>query len=266
MTSILVPPQPKAQQSRVDLVGVQWTTFQSLVAELMPDTDLTLTYGGEGLSVSQKFVDAEQPVTHVCLRGLSWQMYQALVNDVGDGRAWRIAYSQGVLEIRMPLTEHEEPKEILGDFVTVMVELLDLELRKLGALRLDRADLTKAIEPDACFYVQNEPQVRGKSIQLPADPPPDLAIESDYTNSSLNKQDIYAAIGVPELWRYRRQQLEVYILTEAGTYQRADQSLTFPLFPAAEIPAFIDLCKEIGQRKAVKAFRARMQSLITESN
>nr|WP_322111986.1 hypothetical protein [Aerosakkonema funiforme] len=56
---------------------------------------------------------------------------------------------------------------------------------ELGALLLEREDLTSAIEP--CFYIQNESLVRSKIIDLQTDPPPDLAIESNYTSSSLNK-------------------------------------------------------------------------------
>ena len=44
----------------------------------------------------------------ITLTGIKWQTFKAIMSDVGDGRAWRIAYAEGVLEIRMSLTEHEE--------------------------------------------------------------------------------------------------------------------------------------------------------------
>ena len=103
----------------------------------------------------------------------------------------------------MPLTEHEEPVGMIEHFVGVVVDEMEIEMRQLGALTLEREDLTRAIEPDTCFYIQNESVVRGKSINLPAEPPPDLVVESDYTSSSLNKFSIYASLGVPEIWRYR---------------------------------------------------------------
>lgn len=263
MTSTLIssPAHPEVQQSHIFLDGVQWSTFQTLVAELQPDSARALGYDARGVSLRQQHPDVTEAANWVLLEGLSWRTYQALLNDANRDRSWRIAYAQGVLEIRMPSAEHEEPKEVLSDFITVMVDELDWELRKLGALTLDREDLTRAIEPDACFYIQNEPKVRGRRIQLPTDPPPDLAIASDYTNSSLNKQDIYAAIGVPELWRYRQQQLEIYVLA-GDRYNRTATSSTFPFFPVAEVPKLINQCQEIGQRKAVKAFRVRIQELI----
>ncbi|WP_341738810.1 Uma2 family endonuclease [Microcoleus sp. CAWBG640] len=201
------------------------------------------------------------PENRVVLKGVSWSTFKALLADVGDDRAWRIAYDRGVLEIRMPLEEHEEPKRLIESFVEAIVDELEIELRSLGSLTIEREDLTRAVEPDSCFYIQNEYLVRGRNINLPNDPPPDLAIESDYTNSSVNKDAIYAALGVPELWRYRRQSLQVYQLVE-GKYQKCDRSLAFPFLPVAEIPVFIEQSRTIGQRAAVRLFRQRIKEIL----
>ena len=201
------------------------------------------------------------PENRVILKGVSWSTFKALLADVGDDRAWRIAYDRGVLEIRMPLEEHEEPKRLIESFVEAIVDELEIELRSLGSLTLEREDLTRAVEPDSCFYIQNESVVRGRNINLPNDPPPDLAIESDYTNSSVNKDALYAALGVPELWRYQRQSLQVYQLVE-GKYQKCDRSLAFPFLPVAEIPGFIEQSRTIGQRSAVRLFRQRIREIL----
>jgi Uma2 family endonuclease len=208
--------------------------------------------------VEHKITPAEN---RVVLKSVSWSTFKALLADVGDDRAWRIAYDRGVLEIRMPLEEHEEPKRLIESFVEAIVDELEIELRSLGSLTLEREDLTRAVEPDSCFYIQNESVVRGRNINLPNDPPPDLAIESDYTNSSVNKDAIYAALGVPELWRYQRQSLQVYQLVE-GKYQNCDRSLAFPFLPVAEIPGFIEQSRTIGQRSAVRLFRQRIREIL----
>ena len=194
------------------------------------------------------------PENRVILKGVSWSTFKVLLADVGDDRAWRIAYDEGVLEIRMPLEEHEEPKRLIESFVEAIVDELEIELRSLGSLTLEREDLTRAVEPDSCFYIQNESLVRGRNINLPNDPPPDLAIESDYTNSSVNKFTIYAAIGVPEIWRYRRESLQVYQPVD-GKYEKCEISLAFPFLTVAEIPGFIETSRTVGQRAAVRLFR-----------
>jgi Uma2 family endonuclease len=201
-------------------------------------------------------------VGRVLLTGVSWETFKALMADLGEDRACRIAYDGGLLEIRMPLIEHEEPKILIASFIETLADELEIEIRQLGALTLKREDLSRAIEPDTCFYIQNEARVRGKSIELPNDPPPDLVLESDYTNSSLNKFTIYASLGVPELWRYRRKTLEVYQLVE-GEYKLGDRSLAFPFLPLTEVPNFIEQSPTIGQRSAVRLFRARMREILS---
>jgi Uma2 family endonuclease len=197
------------------------------------------------------------------LRGVSWQTYRALMTEVGDDRGWRIAYDLGLLELRMPLLKHEAPKRLLENFIETVADELEMEILEAGALTLEREDLSRAIEPDSCFYLQNEPLVRGKEeIKLPDDPPPDLAVESDYTSSSLNKLSIYASLGVPELWRYHNGELLVYLLV-GDSYQLSERSLAFPCLPVAEIPQLIEQSKEIGQRTVVRLFRKRIREILT---
>ena len=198
----------------------------------------------------------------VVLNGVSRQTFKILMSEVGDNRARRITYDRGVLEIRMPLLEHEVPKGLIEDFITAIADELEIELLKAGALTLEREDLTRAVEPDSCFYIQNESTVRGlEEINLPNNPPPDLVVESDNTNSSLNKLPIYASIGVAEIWRYRKQTLQVYRLLE-GEYEQTNQSLAFPFLPIAEVPGFIEQSKTIGQRYAVRLFRQRIREIL----
>ena len=84
-----------------------------------------------------------------------------------------------------------------------MCEELNLNLRSTRSLTLKREDLDRAAEPDNSYYIENEPLIRNKTnIDLTEDPPPDLIIEIEYSSSAMNKLQLYAAIEVPELWRY----------------------------------------------------------------
>ena len=86
--------------------------------------------------------------------------------EVGGDRAWRIAYDPGVLELSIPLEEHEEPKGLLESLIEAIADELGIEVRKLGSFTLEREDLARAVEPDSCFYIQNEAAVRGRKIDL----------------------------------------------------------------------------------------------------
>jgi Uma2 family endonuclease len=247
--------------TKIILDGVVWQTFKALMAEMAEDRDYRIAYIPGQLQIENIQPNAASDKDRLILQGISWSTYKSLMADVGDRRAWRVAYVPGALELRMPLEEHEEPKRLLEDFVTAMVDELGIELRSLGSLTLEHEELSRAVEPDSCFYIQNELRVRGRNIRLPDDPPPDLAIESDHTHSSLNKLDIYAALGVPELWRYAQKTFQVYLLTD-GQYRLSDRSLAFPFLPIAEVPELIERSKEIGQRATVRLFRERIRALL----
>jgi Uma2 family endonuclease len=81
----------------------------------------------------------------------------------------------------------------------------------------------------------------------------------------VNKFTIYAAIGVPEIWRYRRESLQVYQLVD-GKYENCDISLAFPFLPVAEIPGFIEQSRTVGQRAAVRLFRQRIKEILPDQS
>ncbi|MHC5729749.1 MAG: Uma2 family endonuclease, partial [Nostoc sp.] len=149
------------------------------------------------------------------LQNVSWETFEALLRDTGEDRGSRFAYDCGVLEIMTPLFEHENPKSNFGNFIIALAEELGIEIRSAGSTTLKRKISKRGIEPDTCYYIQNELAIRGKeTLDLENDPPPDLAIEIDITSSSVNKLGIYSALGVTELWRYDGQNLKFYQLIE----------------------------------------------------
>ncbi|MGG6270782.1 Uma2 family endonuclease [Leptolyngbya sp. AN03gr2] len=196
-----------------------------------------------------------QSPDRVVLRNISWQSYQSLVRDFESEPRLRLTYDRGTLEIRMPLDPHESFKKLLGRLIEAATEELDLEIRSLGSRTCDREDLSRGLEPDQCYYIQNEAQVRGiAQIDLAQFPPPDLAVEVDVTSSSLNRFSIYAALNVPEVWRYDGQSLTIYSL-RSGEYQVCDRSLTLPMLTAADVMRFLELYSSIGENSLIKRFR-----------
>lgn len=112
------------------------------------------------------------------------------------------------------------------------------------------------MEPDSAYYLQNEPLIRQNAqIQLPNDPPPDLGVEIEYSSAALDKLPIYAALGVPEVWRYDGRSLFVYTLT-ASVYEETDLSPAFAPIPVKDIPGFLQLASTLGEIEMVRQFRA----------
>lgn len=196
-----------------------------------------------------------QSPDRVLLQDISWQTYQSLVQDFENQPALRLTYDRGLLEIRMPLDPHETYKKLLGRLVEALTEELGIEIRSLGSRTCDREDLARGLEPDQCYYIQNEALVWNKEqIDLTQDPPPDLAIEIDITSSSIDRLAIYANLQVPEVWRYDGQTLTIYQLQDQQ-YQVCDRSKAFPLITREAIERFLAQRQTTKENALVRSFR-----------
>ena len=195
------------------------------------------------------------PGHQLLLKNVSWQQFQDILQNLDESRSARLSYSQGTLEIMTPLPEHEDDKVIIGDLVKAILEEMDIEFRSLGSTTFENEAMRQAVEPDDCFYIQNEAQIRGKKrLNLEIDPPPELAIEIDIT--SRTKFNNYQELGVAELWRYNGKKLEINIL-QSGKYVQSKTSLAFPNLPIADVlHDFVEQSKVKGRNATMKIFRA----------
>ncbi|NES07691.1 MAG: Uma2 family endonuclease [Okeania sp. SIO2F4] len=194
------------------------------------------------------------PGQKVLLKDVSWQEFEEILTDLGESRSSRIAYANNTLEIMAPLPEHETRKVLIGDLLKALMEELDIEFWSLCSTTFKNELMRQGIEPDDCFYIENEAKVRGKErLDLTIDPPPDLALEIDVT--SRTHTNIYASLGVGELWRFDKGKLQIYVL-ENNKYIESKFSPHFPNLPLTEIiPEYRDRCQSIGRNQTMKAFR-----------
>lgn len=196
------------------------------------------------------------PGNTVQLQNISWQMFETILSELGEGYAARLAYNNEILEIKMPLPGHEFDKEIIGDLLKALLEELNIDFISLGSTTFKRQNMQNSIEPDQCFYIQNEANIRGKrEIDLNIDPPPDLAVEIDNTSDSRLRFNSYQGLGVSELWRYDGEVLYINLLQQ-GKYIQSSISRNFPKIPIIEvIPQFIEMSKTIGRNPTLRSFR-----------
>jgi Uma2 family endonuclease len=110
---------------------------------------------------------------------------------------------------------------------------------------------------DKCYYFVNAGRIHDPGrISLDVDPPPDLAIEIDITRSCLDRIGIYAALRIPEVWRFDRETMSVLRLQANGTYAQADASGVLPFLPMAEIARFLREYDQNNDTRWGRAFRA----------
>jgi Uma2 family endonuclease len=201
-----------------------------------------------------------EAVQRVILPGVSWSTYEALLADMQDSHAVHFAYDQGMLEIMAPSHEHESIKHDIALLVEILAEEMEIDVHGGGSTTFRREDLAKGFGPDECFYIRHAELIRGKKqIDLTNDPPPDLVIEIDITSPSLGKFPIFAALGVPEVWRYDGARVAIFTLV-GSEYVECSESVALPKVTAATLTEFINASRQLKRTAWLRRVRAWARS------
>lgn len=194
------------------------------------------------------------------LPGIRWETYQALLADLADQHPVYLTYDQGTLELMAPSYAHEEAHRILAMIVEAVALVQGQDLHPAGSTTFTRQDLARGFEPDSCYYLAYAAAIRGKAtIDLMTDPPPDLVLEVDITRASLDKLPLYAAVGVPEVWRYDGEQVAIYHLHEE-TYIRTDTSTVLPPVTSQLLTAWLHQQRELPYPAWFAAIQQQVRS------
>jgi Uma2 family endonuclease len=200
-----------------------------------------------------------QPVgeQRAVLQGVSWEAYLQILNALPQSRGSRLTYDDGVLEITVPLEEHEFAVRLIECFLRTLVELMRMRIKTMGSTTMNYPQLRKGAEPDSAYYIQNQPLVKGRSVDFSQDPPPDLVVEVDITHTDIAKNQFYSSLGVSEFWRFNGKTWRIYQLQE-GVYVEVEVSPTFPTVPKEWLYLFLEQAKE-DEIEAVQSLRAWWQ-------
>lgn len=191
---------------------------------------------------------------HFVLENASWELYEKLLQDSGEDGI-RINYDQGRLEMMSPLPEHEEVKKIIGRLLEALTFEVGMEVKSLGSTTFRRKDKAKGLEPDECYYFKDEKKMRGrKRLDLRKDPPPELVIEIDVTHRSVEREPIYAGLGVQEIWRWDGTQITCLELA-GGAYRTRERSLVFPFLAPSDLTKFVRMRNRVGENAILRKFR-----------
>lgn len=198
---------------------------------------------------------------HIVLDDVSWSFYERVLDEL-DNRPTRVTYSHGKIEIMAPLPEHELPKKAIGRLIEALAVELRIPMTAFGSTTFRRQDKGSGLEPDECYYLHNAPRVRGmKRFDPMIHPAPDLAIEIDITSRSIPRQPIYAALGVPELWRFDGRSIQVLKLGADGQYVAIARSELFPFLPLEAFGQFVSRMLDEDQTAVVIEFQEWVREL-----
>ena len=196
----------------------------------------------------------------IVLHNVSWETYERLLAESDESPGTRFTYDGGALEIMTLSVEHENPNRTLAAMVEIVAEETGKDLVRAGSTTFKRQDLMKGFEPDSSYYIEHAPQVMGKrELDLVADPPPDLVIEVDITRSSLNRFPVFAALGVPEVWRFDGERVVFHVLT-GDSYVETGVSAALPRLTAANATALLEASSRMGSRVWVRRVRESVRT------
>ncbi len=197
--------------------------------------------------------------TRTILRGVSWEVYDRL-SEERTGSTPRISYDRGLMEIMTPGRLHEQLATLVDLMIRAYTDSAGIEIGSAASATFKRTDLTRGFEADKSYYIAHETLIRSKDqIDLATDPPPDLVLEIEITSSAIAKMPLFAAMGIPEVWRYDGSNLLVYCLSE-GRYDERTHSLCLPNIPLQLIEAMLDRRHEMGENAFVREFRRQLGS------
>ena len=196
------------------------------------------------------------------LTNVEWPTYERVLRDL-EGRHLRFNFDRGQLEIMTVSAEHERVKKLLARLLEVLTEVLNIPVLSLGNTTFRREDAARGLEPDECWYIAHESQMRARDeIDLVIAPPPDLVIEIEISRSVVDRMEIYAALGVPEVWRCDGRTLIVEVLADDGRYIESDRSPAFPHVPLSGIVEHVNQTK----RALSGRFASGLGSLLRSHN
>ena len=185
---------------------------------------------------------------------VSWNDYEELLDAVGEASSLRICYDEGTLQVMSPSSKHENRAILIERLVDLLSIRQRIKVLFYGSTTIKKQREQKGAEPDACFYVQTADAVGTKEqIDFNTDPPPDVVVEIDIHHESISKFPIYAAFGVPELWRDDGEMLTIYHLCD-GQYVLSDASQALPILTSAVLTNFLGRSPKEDQYDIVLAF------------
>ena len=203
----------------------------------------------------------EQLVQGVILQNVKWETYQNLLEARGESPQPRYNYYQGVLEIMVTSFQHENLKHKLGLLVELLASELEIDVEGGASTTFQRKELASGFESDACFYIAHAAQMRGKKwVNLAKDPPPDMVIEIDITSPSLKKFPIFAALRVPEVWRYADETISLHKLA-GEDYEELASSEVLPGVTGAALAQLLTASQQTNRGTWLRQVREYGQTL-----
>jgi Uma2 family endonuclease len=204
-----------------------------------------------------------QSAKTVLLFDVSRSTYQGLVDALAEHH-FRHTYDNGTLEMMSPSNEREWIKRFMGRLIEMTTWELKISIRCVGSATQRSKLLMQGLEPDESYYIGHDPVPRlGRHAKN--FPPPELVVEVDLRTPDLNRLKSYAAIGVGEVWRFRQDKVEIFLLDqEQSAYHLSKKSQAFPLITSVALTRFVKQSMVKEERVALEGFMAWLRKQVAK--
>ncbi len=198
-------------------------------------------------------IDGDQCVV---LWNIGWKGYTTLLKVRGERSDPRMVYLDGSLLLLSPSYFHERLKKLLGCFIMILIEELEIPCLMAGSTTFRRRAKRGGVEGDETYYLANLDRIRGKKkISLKIDPPPDLAIEVVASHDPDDALEVYRRFRVPEVWICDENQLTILVLQPDGQYVHSERGHAFSFLTASEIHSWISRGQDSNDMEWIKELR-----------
>lgn len=171
--------------------------------------------------------------------GMSWQQFKLLQEVFADSPGIRLSYYQGDAEILAVSQEHEACSGRIALLLGNYLFEKEIEFTPVGCFTQEKEGEASA-QADQSYFI-------GKSSGTT----PDLSIEVVFTSGGTEKLTRYRALGVPEVWFWKKGELTLYHLRESG-YEPIKRS---EVLPDLDIDWLSECLRMDSTLEAMKAFK-----------
>jgi Uma2 family endonuclease len=190
-----------------------------------------------------EILQAQDPEERQIITGVSWENYEALLNDLGDNLEYRITYLDGVIELMSPNRRHETRKTITGSLLEIYFQEKRIPYFPLGSTTFRKQSKKGGVEADESYCIGTEKEF------------PDLAIEIVFSSGGIDKLEVYKRLDIKEVWFFINNQFTVYHL-RGESYELVTKS---DLLPDLDLKMLAQYVIADYPLDAALAFREKIQ-------
>jgi len=162
--------------------------------------------------------------------GVSWRAYRTLVEDLPESSPIRVAYDGRDMELRVRDPMHHRHARWIDRLVMTITDGREIPIEDMGETTWLREQVDRGIEADLSYFFDPEKieavrhAERRESNKVEDYPNPDLVVEVDISPPQADRDGIYAALRVPEVWAFDGEHLSIWRLDAEGRYVQVEAS------------------------------------------